>query len=132
VAPFTPSDIGTGSANDNGTATALTDTGTVAIGNTIFVLVAADPNASNITVDDNASGGSNTYTKDADVSNTSGISGGVRTLVFSARVIHALNGTASQGKVSVHFPPSTPAAKAVRFFSFNDLVSPPTADKSKI
>src|SRR5207248_8304002 len=59
---ITPTDVGTGGAQDNGTATTLTETGTVAVGNTIFVAVAMDPSSVNVTVDDNAAGGSNTYT----------------------------------------------------------------------
>src|SRR5207249_7013189 len=61
-----------GKAGSGDTATnILTQTANVAAGNTIFVTIAMDPTASTVTVSDNATGGINTYTKDADVTNGS-------------------------------------------------------------
>src|SRR5205085_10067080 len=70
------------------------------------------------------SGGSNTYTKDADVTNVS-LPTGVRTLVFSAPVTHALSG----GTITVTFPSPTPFDKAVTVFYFNGIASPSPADQ---
>src|SRR5207248_14303 len=63
----------------------------------------------------------NTYTKDPDVTNGSGTSG-IRTLLFSARVTTALNGT-----ITITSP--TSVNMAASFFSFNGLVSPSAGDK---
>src|SRR5439155_17807359 len=88
-----------------------------------------------VSVSDNGSGGSNTYTKDADQANGSvttpsscGGTCGVRTLVFSAPVSHAL----SSGTITVSFPSGTlPMVKAATFFSFDGIVQPPSTAKDQ-
>src|SRR5207244_3372648 len=80
------------------------------------------PTTSNITVTDTAG---NTYTKDADVTNT----GNVRTLLFSAPVTAAIVDNAGS-EITVNFPATTPFAKAVKFFSVPGLVTASPADKS--
>src|SRR5262249_26300462 len=85
---------------------------------TIFVAIATDGGNGTFTVADTAG---NTYTKDADVTNGSGTSG-IRTLLFSARVTTALNGT-------ITITGATNANMAASFFSFNGLVSPSAGDK---
>ncbi len=87
----------------------------VAIGNTIIVTLAMDPNSGGVTLADSKG---NTYTKDADVTNGSGTSG-VRTLVFSARVTVALT---TSDRVTATFGTST-AAKAISVHSVSGLVS---------
>jgi len=62
----------------------------VAAGNTVFVTVAMDPDTQTVTVSDTGSGGTNIYTKDADVTAGTGTNG-IRTLVFSALVNHPLS-----------------------------------------
>src|SRR5207237_403377 len=108
-----------GTANSgNSTTNTLTQTGvTVAAGKTIFVTVAMDGGTQTVTVSDNGSGGSNSYTKDADVTNGSGTTG-IRTLVFSAPVTHALSG----GTISISS--STSVNMAATSFYFNGIVSP--------
>src|SRR5439155_657774 len=101
LSTVTPTNIGTASDESTTGATLVSPAANVAAGNTIFVTVAMDPSSStsNVTVSDTAG---NTYTKDADVTNGSGTDGksGVRTLVFSARVVNALSG----GTITVTFP----------------------------
>ncbi len=117
-----PTLLGT-QATGNSTASSLAQTGvTVATGNTIFVTIAMDAVASTVTVTDNGSGGSNTYTNDADATNGSGTNG-VRTLVFSAPVTHAL----SSGTITINVSSSVNIAAS--FFSFNGLVSPSPKDQ---
>src|SRR5207253_2328006 len=112
-----------GTANSgNSTTNTLTQTGvTVAAGKTIFVTVAMDGGTQTVTVSDNGSGGSNSYTKDADVTNGSGTTG-IRTLVFSAPVTHAL----SSGTISISS--STSVNMAATSFYFNGIVSPSPKD----
>src|SRR5439155_27347504 len=71
-----PTNLGTAASGSqsNQTVSSLTSSATVAAGNTIFVTVAMDGPTSTsptlsptVTVRDNATGGINTYTKDADV-----------------------------------------------------------------
>ncbi len=113
---ITPATIGT-QTDDKG-ATTVTQTASISVGsnpsqmNTIIVTVAMDATTSNVTVGDSVG---NTYTKDADVTNT----GNIRTLVFSAPVTHAL----SSGTITVTFPSPTPTDKAVSFLSVNGLVT---------
>src|SRR2546429_4712665 len=78
-----------------------------------------------VTVSDNGSGGSNSYTKDADVTNGSGTTG-IRTLVFSAPVTHAL----SSGTITICSGATAPACSggtavnmAATSFYFNGIVS---------
>src|SRR6185503_17865892 len=114
-----PANIGTASSDGDSSVTSLTSPATsVLVGDTIFVAVAMDPTSSTVTVTD---AGGNSYTKDADVSN----SGGVRSLLFSAPVTAAFSG----GTIVVHFTASVPANKLASFFSIEDLLSPAT-DKS--
>src|SRR5437667_1090562 len=121
-----------GTANSgNSTTTTLTQTGvTVAAGKTIFVTVAMDGGTQTVTVSDNGSGGSNSYTKDADVTNGSGTTG-IRTLVFSAPVTHAL----SSGTITICSGVTAPACSggtavnmAATSFYFNGIVSPSPKD----
>ncbi len=119
LGPNTVTTIGTQS--DATGATTLTQTATVAAGNTIFVTLAMDPAASAVAVTDSAN---NTYSKDADATNSA--NAGVRTLIFSAPVTNAL----SNGTITVRFPAPTPTQKAAAFFFISDLVSPSPADKS--
>src|SRR5437870_4535143 len=121
-----------GTANSgNSTTTTLTQTGvTVAAGKTIFVTVAMDGGTQTVTVSDNGSGGSNSYTKDADVTNGSGTTG-IRTLVFSAPVTHAL----SSGTITICSGATAPACSggtavnmAATSFYFNGIVSPSPKD----
>src|SRR5882724_3894965 len=109
-------DIGTASTG-NVTASTLNETGVnVAAGNTVFVTVAMDPDAQIVTVSDTGSGGTNIYTNDADVTTGSGTSG-IRTLIFSAFVNHAL----SAGTITISSV--TPANMVATFFYFNGIVS---------
>src|SRR5439155_1382883 len=117
-----------GTVNSDSSPYPFTQAATIPVGDTIFVAIAMDPSTSNVTVTDNATGGSNTYTKDADVPNGSGTTG-VRTLLFSAPVSHALDGTALHGTITVNFPSFSNKAAAT-FFSANGLVSPLPVDKS--
>src|SRR6266581_2434773 len=123
-----------GTANSgNSTTTTLTQTGvgvTVATGKTIFVTVAMDGGTQTVTVSDNGSGGSNSYTKDADVTNGSGTTG-IRTLIFSAPVTHAL----SSGTITICSGATAPACSggtavnmAATSFYFNGIVSPSPKD----
>src|SRR6266581_215174 len=123
-----------GTANSgNSTTTTLTQTGvgvTVAAGKTIFVTVAMDGGTQTVTVSDNGSGGSNSYTKDADVTNGSGTTG-IRTLIFSAPVTHAL----SSGTITICSGATAPACSggtavnmAATSFYFNGIVSPSPKD----
>ena len=86
------------------------------LNNTIFVTVAMDPTTATVGVADNAG---NTYSNDEDVTNGSSTAG-VRTLVFSAPVAHAL----TSGTITVTFTGTIPALKAATFFSFPDLLVP--------
>src|SRR5205809_236596 len=121
-----------GTANSgNSTTNTLTQTGvTVAAGKTIFVTVAMDGGTQTVTVSDNGSGGSNSYTKDADGTNGSGTTG-IRTLIFSAPVTHAL----SSGTITICSCPTAPACSrgtavnmAATSFYFNGIVSPSPKD----
>src|SRR5882724_4157310 len=123
-----------GTANSgNSTTTTLTQTGvgvTVATGKTIFVTVAMDGGTQTVTVSDNGSGGSNSYTKDADVTNGSGTTG-IRTLVLYAPVTHAL----SSGTITICSGATAPACSggtavnmAATSFYFNGIVSPSPKD----
>src|SRR2546427_4277907 len=121
-----------GTANSgNSTTNTLTQTGvTVAAGKTIFVTVAMDGGTQTVTVSDNGSGGSNSYTKDADVTNGSGTTG-IRTLIFSAPVTHAL----SSGTITICSGATAPACSggtavnmAATSFYFNGIVSPSPKD----
>ena len=120
---ISPATIGT-QTDDKGAAT-VSQTATVSVGsnpsqmNTIIVTIAMQATTSIVTVNDSAG---NTYTKDADITNT----GNIRTLVFSAPVTHAL----SSGTITVNFPSPTPTAKAVSFLSVNGLLSPSAEDQS--
>src|SRR5207248_2670400 len=106
-----------GTANDTSTSTTLASpSATVAAGNTIFVAVAMDTNASSVSVTDAAG---NTYSKDADITNR--VSLGVRSLLFSAPVTNALSGS-----ITITFSTIANINKAASFFAFADLVSPPT------
>src|SRR2546429_4940940 len=80
-----------------------------------------DGGTQTVTVSDNGSGGSNSYTKDADVTNGSGTTG-IRTLVFSAPVTHALSG----GTISISS--STSVNMAATSFYSNGIVSPSPKD----
>ncbi|PYT46567.1 MAG: hypothetical protein DMG44_20350, partial [Acidobacteria bacterium] len=116
ISTIKETDIGTASTG-NVTASTLNETGVdVAAGNTVFVTVAMDPDTQTVTVSDTASGGTNTYTKDADVTTGSGTSG-IRTLIFSAFVNHAL----SAGTITISSV--TPANMVATFFYFNGIVS---------
>src|SRR5438552_2546882 len=121
-----------GTANSgNSTTNTLTQTGvTVAAGKTIFVTVAMEGGTQTVTVSDNGSGGCNSYTKDADVTNGSGTTG-IRTLIFSAPVTHAL----SSGTITICSCATAPACSggtavnmAATFFYFNGIVSPSPKD----
>src|SRR5437773_2965776 len=121
-----------GTANSgNSTTNTLTQTGvTVAAGKTIFVTVAMDGGTQTATVSDNGSGGSNSYTKDADVTNGSGTTG-IRTLVFSAPVTHALSSgtiTICSGANAPACPGGTAGNMAATSFYFNGIVSPSPKD----
>ncbi len=119
-----PTVIGTANTN-NTAANALTQTTgmAVALGNTVFVTVGMDAGTQTVTVSDNATGGSNTYTKDAEVTNGSGTTG-VRTLVFSAPVIHAL--TSSN---TITITAGGAVNMAATYFYSTGLVSPSPKDK---
>src|SRR5207245_374265 len=114
---------GTASTQNNASNT-LTQTGvTVAVGNTIFVTIGMDPDgtpAPTVTVSDS---GGNTYSKDADVSNGSGTAG-VRTLIFSAPVTHAL----SNGTITITVGNAVNMAST--YFYSSGLVSPLPEDQS--
>jgi len=110
-----------GTQSTNSADNTLAQTATVAVGNTIFVTIATDPVAATFTITDNGSGGSNTYTKDADVTNSSH----VRTLIFSAPVTHAL----SSGTITVN---STAIENiAATFITANGLLSLTPKDQSQ-
>src|SRR5207247_2529058 len=121
-----------GTANSgNSTTKTLTQTGVnVAAGNTIFVTVAMDGGTQTVTISDNGSGGSNSYTKDADVTNGSGTTG-IRTLVFSAPVTHALSSgpiTLCSGATAPACSGGTAVNMAATSSYFNGIVSPSPKD----
>ena len=128
IAPYTPTVVGTGNQGAGTAFSLVTSETTLSVSNatvgadsaplnnTIFVTVAMDPTTATVGVADNAG---NTYSNDEDVTNGSSTAG-VRTLVFSAPVAHAL----TSGTITVTFTGTIPALKAATFFSFPDLMVP--------
>jgi uncharacterized protein YjdB len=118
-----PTPIGTANSISSGTSLTISTSSGVAVGNTIILTIAMDPAAGNVSVIDNRG---NTYTKYADVSNGSGTTSGVRTLVFSAPVTNAFI-SSSTNTITITFP--TVAARAASAFLVNGLSQVSPVDK---
>ncbi len=112
--PNSPTALGTDS-NNGPSKHLFVINANLLVGNTIFVTVAMDPAADDVTVFDTAG---NTYTMDATVIRNGTSVPGVRTLVFSAPVTHAL----TSGTITVTNKTAL-RNMAATFFSFPDLVS---------
>jgi hypothetical protein len=99
--------IGQNNSTTSNTSLSVTvPAGGVAVGNTIIVSFAMDPNAGAVSVADTSG---NTYHTDADVSNTAG---GIRTLVICAPVTTAL---AAGNTITVTYPATTSKAVSIYY-----------------
>ena len=78
--------LGTNGNTTSGKTLAINPSSTVAVGDTVIVTFAMDPDSGTVSCADSKG---NTYSKDADKTNGSGTSG-VRTVIFSAPVTTAL------------------------------------------
>jgi VCBS repeat-containing protein len=116
----TPVLIGNAASSAAGTSIAITSTA-VAAGNTVIVTIAMSANTGAVSVTDTRS---NTYTKNADVTNT----GNVRTLIFSAPVITALQ---AGDTITVTFGVET-QSKAVSALQVSGLLSASVVDKTAV
>jgi hypothetical protein len=123
----TPNGIGTAASTSiSGSAATnliVTLTSGVPVGDTVIVTVAMDPSTATVTLRDNKG---NTYTKDADVTNSTTLTSGVRTLVFSAPLTAPL---LAGDRITNNFATAV-TAKATSAFSVNGLVSVSRVDKT--